>query len=166
MRRLGGLLLTVDSNHHGPDRAVLDNWVAEARGVVCCMKAYNPEALKKLETSSLDPSAAVEPDLSPAFCSQQLASPSCTCLHSFMLSVHAHMQGNTCGVDIGNWGHTCVIISSKTCRCCLPLTCQPYTLRFWTFCHWLNCPCTPVTHKTQQDTCILGRLACSYAAST
>ena len=72
MRKLGGLLLSVQNEHHHPERQLLDTWVAEARALICCIKAYNPEALKKLETSSLDPSAAVERDLSPAFCSQQL----------------------------------------------------------------------------------------------
>ena len=73
VRRLGALLLSVqEDNYQGSDKTSLNTYVAEARALVCCTKAYNPEALKKLETSSLDPSAAVEQDLSPAFCTQQL----------------------------------------------------------------------------------------------
>lgn len=74
MRRLGTLLVGLQEDPQAPDRPCLDTWVAEARALICCIRAYNPEALKKLETSSLISSVSVEQDLSTSFCTQQLVS--------------------------------------------------------------------------------------------
>jgi len=74
VRRLSTLLLGLQGDPQAPDRPCLDTWVAEARALICCIRAYNPEALKKLETSSLNSSMSVERDLSTSFCSQQLVS--------------------------------------------------------------------------------------------
>ncbi|KAA6423367.1 MAG: hypothetical protein FRX49_06819 [Trebouxia sp. A1-2] len=72
VRRLGTLLVGLQEDPQAPDRPCLDTWVAEARALICCIRAYNPEALKKLETSSLISSVSVEQDLSTSFCTQQL----------------------------------------------------------------------------------------------
>ena len=81
VRRLGSLLLCLQANDQGPERAQLNTWVAEARALRCCIRSYNPEALKKLESSSLDPNAAVQQDLSTAFCAQELVSLTCSSSH-------------------------------------------------------------------------------------
>lgn len=74
VRRLGTLLVGLQEDPQAPDRPCLDTWVAEARALICCIRAYNPEALKKLETSGLYNSVSVEQDLSASFCTQQLVS--------------------------------------------------------------------------------------------
>ena len=96
VRRLGSLILSIQGSSNSPDRPVLDKWVAEARALVCCIKSYNPEALKKLETSALPSGASAERDLSISFCQQQLVSqllpvnaPSTTCI------VHACIDMST-----------------------------------------------------------------------
>ena len=55
VRRLGDLLLGLQEDPYGSDRPILDTWVAEARALICCIRAYNSEALKQLENSSLGP---------------------------------------------------------------------------------------------------------------
>lgn len=72
VRKLGTLLVGLQEDAQAPDRPCLDTWVAEARALFCCIRAYNPEALKKLETSGLNNSMSVEQDLSTSFCAQQL----------------------------------------------------------------------------------------------
>ena len=74
VRRLGTMLLGLQEDPQAPDRPFLDTWVAEARDLICCIRAYNPEALKKLETSSLNSSMSVEQYLNTSFCTQQLVS--------------------------------------------------------------------------------------------
>lgn len=104
VRKLGTLLVGLQEDAQAPDRPCLDTWVAEARALFCCIRAYNPEALKKLETSGLNNSMSVEQDLSTSFCAQQLVSftnftitalcamPACRSIPSCMAPKLAPMQ--------------------------------------------------------------------------
>ena len=52
--KLSSCLLSLQHDQHGAARQTLDTWNAEARALVCCVRAYNPKALKALETITLN----------------------------------------------------------------------------------------------------------------
>lgn len=57
--KLSSCLLSLQHDQHGAARQTLDRWNAEARALVCCVRAYNPKALKALETSTLNENDAL-----------------------------------------------------------------------------------------------------------
>lgn len=54
MRKLGKCLLALQHDHHGGARPLLDLWVAEAIALICCVRVYNPEFLKVIDSSAMD----------------------------------------------------------------------------------------------------------------
>lgn len=54
MRKLGKCLLALHQDHHGGARPLLDLWVAEAIALICCVRVYNPEFLKVIDSSAMD----------------------------------------------------------------------------------------------------------------
>lgn len=54
MRKLAKCLLALQHDHHGGARPLLDLWVAEAIALICCVRVYNPEFLKVIDSSAMD----------------------------------------------------------------------------------------------------------------
>ena len=54
MRKLGKCLLALQHDHQGSARPLLDLWVAEAIALICCVRVYNPEFLKVIDSSAMD----------------------------------------------------------------------------------------------------------------
>lgn len=54
MRKLGKCLLALQHDHHAGARPLLDLWVAEAIALICCVRVYNPEFLKVIDSSAMD----------------------------------------------------------------------------------------------------------------
>lgn len=69
--KLSSCLLSLQHDKHGAARQTLNRWVAEARALICCTRAYNPKALKALETNTLDVNDA-RPSPGKLFYLQQL----------------------------------------------------------------------------------------------
>ena len=54
MRKLGKCLLALQQDRHAGARPLLDMWVAEAIALICCVRVYNPEFLKVIDSSAMD----------------------------------------------------------------------------------------------------------------
>ena len=61
MRKLGKCLLSIQQDERGGARPLLNLWVAEAIALICCVRVYNPEFLKAIDSAAMNGSAAVRP---------------------------------------------------------------------------------------------------------
>ena len=61
MRKLGKCLLSLQQGEQGGARPLLNLWVAEAIALICCVRVYNPEFLKAIDSSAMNGSAAIRP---------------------------------------------------------------------------------------------------------
>ena len=61
MRKLGKCLLSIQQDERASARPLLNLWVAEAIALICCVRVYNPEFLKAIDSAAMNGSAAVRP---------------------------------------------------------------------------------------------------------
>ncbi len=61
MRKLGKCLLSIQQDERAGARPLLNLWVAEAIALICCVRVYNPEFLKAIDSAAMNGSAAVRP---------------------------------------------------------------------------------------------------------
>lgn len=61
MRKLGKCLLSIQQDETADARPLLNLWVAEAIALICCVRVYNPEFLKAIDSAAMNGSAAVRP---------------------------------------------------------------------------------------------------------
>ena len=61
MRKLGKCLLSLQQDRNGGARPLLDLWVAEAIALICCVRVYNPEFMKAIDSTAMNGSAAARP---------------------------------------------------------------------------------------------------------
>lgn len=61
MRKLGKCLLSIQQDERADARPLLNLWVAEAIALICCVRVYNPEFLKAIDSAAMNGSAAVRP---------------------------------------------------------------------------------------------------------
>ena len=88
MRKLGKCLLALQHDHDGSARPLLDLWVAEAVALICCVRVYNPEFLKAIDSTAMDGSKNSR--LSKPLLIQHVASPALlivVCIFAFNVLV-------------------------------------------------------------------------------
>lgn len=61
MRKLGKCLLSLQQDQDGGARPLLNLWVAEAIALICCVRMYNPEFLKAIDSTAMNGSAVARP---------------------------------------------------------------------------------------------------------
>ncbi|KAL0035734.1 hypothetical protein WJX77_000797 [Trebouxia sp. C0004] len=61
MRKLGKCLLSIQQDERAGARPLLNLWVAEAIALICCVRVYNPDFLKAIDSAAMNGSAAVRP---------------------------------------------------------------------------------------------------------